>query len=117
MVISFESVMCGCVCGNGVSYNLRLMLSLFYSCLAFLFPFFPCRAFTPSHVSSLECFFSLSYADSSLLEFIELLLVLCSRLLSGLCFDSAGICRDSCPIWWCPELMAGSGSMVLSVAH
>ena len=92
------------------------MLSLFHSCLALLVAlrFLSFLQSLPStRPSSLECFFSLWYGDSSLQEFIELLLVLCSRLLSSLCFDSAectgtaarsGGVRNLCPVlalWYC----------------
>ena len=93
-------------------WSLCAILALLFCLLSV--SFFFCRAFPPSHVSSLECIFSLLHPDS-LLEFFGLLLVLSSRLLSSQCFDSAGIYRGSCPIWWCPELRAGSGSMVRPV--
>ena len=103
-----DGVLCGCVCVNGVSV---LFLSCFsgYSLFHFLLQSLP----------SISHFFAgmLLHSPDSLLEFIELLLVLSSRLLSSLCFDSAGIYRGTCPIWWFPGLMAGSGSMVLPVAY
>ena len=91
-----------CVC-NGSRFLIVVWLmfkpilfsSLFF-CLhsvSFFFQSLP----SISHLSSVECFFSLLHGDSSLQDFIEPWLVLCSRLVSSLCFDSAGMYREGLP--------------------